>query len=80
MNVAGFGWALALIKDNKKVARAAWHGRKLGHEMWIAVQNPNENSKMGHPYIYMRVADGKLIPWVPSHTDMFAEDWEEITQ
>ncbi len=73
-----FAWALLQLKLGQRVARVAWHGRKLGHDMWIAIQKPDENSKMGHPYFYMCVADGKLIPWVPSHTDMLANDWQII--
>lgn len=78
MGETGFGAALHWLEAGEKVSRKAWHGRVLGHEMWITVQWPDENSKMGHPYIYMKVADGKFIPWVPSHTDIFAGDWEVV--
>lgn len=79
MGETNFGWALYQLNNGQKVARKAWHGRVLGHSMWIEKQVPDENSKMGHPYIFMRVADGKNIPWVPSHTDIFATDWEEVS-
>ena len=28
------------------------------------------------PYIYMKTADDKLVPWLASQTDVFSEDWE----
>jgi hypothetical protein len=30
---------------------------------------------MSLPYIYMRTAQGDLVPWLASQTDMLAEDW-----
>jgi hypothetical protein len=46
--------------------------------MWIALQVPDANSKMGLPYIYMSTVDGKLVPWLASQTDILAEDWREV--
>jgi len=43
--------------------------------MWLALQIPDEHSKMTLPYIYMSTVDGKLVPWLASQTDMLAEDW-----
>jgi hypothetical protein len=28
-----------------------------------------------HAYIDMRTADGMIVPWLCSQTDMFADDW-----
>ncbi len=28
------------------------------------------------PYITMKTADDKIVPWVASQTDLLAEDWE----
>jgi hypothetical protein len=46
--------------------------------MWIALQVPDVHSKMGLPYLYMSTVDGVLVPWVASHTDMLACDWQEL--
>jgi hypothetical protein len=27
------------------------------------------------PYIYMKTADGNLVPWLASQTDLLATDW-----
>ena len=66
-----FGDALSLLKRGTKVARAGWNGKK----MWLALQVPDENSKMSLPYIYMKTADDKVVPWLASQSDMLAEDW-----
>jgi len=69
-----FGGALAALRNGKKVARTGWNGKG----MWIALQIPDENSKMGRPYLYMSTAEGYLIPWVASQTCLLSEDWEIV--
>lgn len=68
-----FGDALLLLKAHRKVARAGWNGKG----MWIALQRPDAHSKMSLPYIYMSTAQGDLVPWLASQTDVLAEDWTE---
>lgn len=69
-----FGEALKIVKAGGKVARAGWNGEG----MHVALQVPDEHSKMGHPYLYLSPVDGGLVPWAPSQTDLLAGDWEEI--
>lgn len=72
MKQKDFGWALSLLYAGKKVSRENWNGKG----MWIALQIPDEYSKMQLPYIYMNTAQGKLVPWLASQTDILASDWE----
>lgn len=67
----GFGYALEMLKSGMKVQRQGWNGKG----MWLALQVPDANSKMGHPYIYMSDVSGKLFPWTPNTLDVLAEDW-----
>jgi hypothetical protein len=30
------------------------------------------------PYVQLKAADGKVIPWNASQADMLAEDWEVV--
>lgn len=63
-----------LRKDNgAKVARRGWNGKGL----FVAAQFPDEHSKMRNPYLYInaKALGGECNPWVPSQTDLFAEDW-----
>ena len=69
-----FGTAIAALKNGYKVSREGWNGKG----MWLALQVPDEHSKMSLPYIYMKTADDKLVPWLASQTDVLAEDWKII--
>ena len=66
-----FGQAIIALKEGKRVAREGWNGKN----MWLKLQIPDENSKMQRPYIYMYPADGLLVPWLASQTDILATDW-----
>lgn len=69
-----FGQALELLRAQAKVAREGWNGKG----MWLALQVPDEHSKMSRPYVYMSTVDGDLVPWVASQTDLLAEDWSVV--
>lgn len=67
-----FGQAIEAMKSGSKVARDGWNGKG----MWIALQVPDQHSKMQQPYIYMCPVGGKLVPWLASQADMLANDWQ----
>ncbi len=75
-----FGQALEKLKQNKRVCRSGWNGKK----MWLRIVIPGGDSKkldMGMenlPYIEMKTADNKLVPWLASQTDVLAEDWQIV--
>lgn len=69
-----FGWALEYLKQGKKLQRRGWNGKG----MYIHIQNPDENSKMTQPLIYMKTADNNLVPWLASQTDVLADDWQLV--
>ena len=83
-----FGQALEALKDGKKVARVGWNGKG----MWLRLYTPQQDEGVvmdvgdpaGHrwiecaPYIGMKTADSKFVPWVTSQMDVLAEDWEEV--
>jgi hypothetical protein len=66
-----FGWALRQLHNGAKVSRSGWNGKG----MWLHLQVPDEHSKMTLPYIYMFTAQGDLVPWLASQTDVLAFDW-----
>lgn len=78
-----FGLALHALKAHRKVRRKGWNG--VG--MFIELQEPDVNSKMTFPYIFIdttklsshnaNVKKGR-VPWIASQTDMLANDWEVI--
>jgi uncharacterized protein DUF2829 len=72
MELHDIGWAVAHLKMGDRVYRRGWNGRG----MYLAVQLPDEHSKMTLPYVYMRTVQGDLVPWLCSQTDLLSEDWE----
>lgn len=72
-----FGWALRCLKRGKAVARKGWKDKGT----YIKLQTPDANSEM----TFGLFADGPnalkgTVPWLPSHTDMLAEDWEVVKE
>lgn len=72
----GFGWALKQMDNGAKVSRSNWNGKG----MWIAIQRPDTHSKMTLPYIYMKTAQGDLVPWLASQTDILSLDWFVVAE
>lgn len=69
------GWAVAYLYQGERVTRAGWNGRG----MYLELQVPDANSKMTLPYVYMCTAQGDLVPWLCSQTDLLATDWEKVS-
>jgi hypothetical protein len=69
-----FGAAIEALKQGRRVARNGWNGKG----MWLALQVPDQHSKMTLPYIYMFTAQKDVVPWLASQTDMLAEDWDFV--
>jgi len=89
-----FSTALRLLKENKKVARSGWNGKGMWlclspggvvpfeqlwapHNRQFAAEQPNGRAEV-LPYITMKTADNKIVPWLASQTDLLAEDWTEV--
>lgn len=83
-----FGLAVEALKLGEKVARAGWNGKG----MWLALVQGDMWGIGGHapydvpggahithaPFIGMRTADEKFVPWLASQTDVLAEDWQIV--
>lgn len=76
-----FGDALHFLKLGRRVARAGWNGKGMS----IAMQVPDQHSKMSLPYLYIEYPeghaaypDGCRVPWLASQTDMLASDWSVL--
>jgi hypothetical protein len=70
-----FSQALAAVKAGGRIARSGWNAGG----QWVALQVPDEHSKMGRPYLYISPVGGGLVPWLASQTDLLADDWELVT-
>jgi hypothetical protein len=73
-NEVDIGKAVEYLRGGGKVARKGWNGKN----MWLELQSPDANSKMTLPYVFMSTAQGDLVPWLCSQTDLLADDWELV--
>lgn len=82
-----FSNALLAIKSGARMARKGWNGK--GMFVFLvpgSVFTVNRPPLLGiypegtvidyHGHVDMRTADGKIVPWLCSQTDMLADDWE----
>jgi hypothetical protein len=72
------GWAVKELQDGSRVARAGWNGKG----MWLALEHPAPALgalKVTLPYVYMSTAQGDIVPWTCSQSDLLATDWELAT-
>lgn len=68
------GKAVDEMRHGNRVARSGWNGKN----MYVMLQIPDANSKMTEPYVFMKTAQGGLIPWLCSQADLLAIDWEVV--
>jgi hypothetical protein len=84
-----FSDALHAVKAGKKITREGWNGpgqyvvHQKGYPDGIGI-NANTAEATGieqgtvcvfRPYLMLRTADGSFVPWVPSISDVLADDW-----
>ena len=82
-----FGQALIELKAGGKVAREGWNGKgmflflvggstfKVNRPPLLGIY-PEGTEINYHAHVDMKTADGQIVPWLCSQTDMLAEDWE----
>lgn len=86
-----FGDAIHMLKLGKKVARAGWNGKGMWLALTLSIHDiPRSGTNMpvyrltldysgvgatALPWIGMKTADNKFVPWLASQTDMLADDW-----
>ena len=86
-----FGLAVEALKMGKKVARAGWNGKGMwlkliANKTWaLNIEEHSElvdgaNGVNSLPWIGMKTADNKFVPWLASQTDILAEDWTIVEQ
>ena len=82
-----FGEALEELKAGNKVARSGWNGKDMflflvPGSTFVVNRHPllgiyPEGTEISyHAHVDMKTAQGDVVPWLCSQTDMLAEDWE----
>lgn len=81
-----FGGALEAMKEGYKVAREGWNGKGmflfLVRGSTFLVNRPPllgiypEGTTIHYrPHIDMKTANGEIVPWVASQSDLLEDDW-----
>jgi hypothetical protein len=84
-----FGDAIKCLKAGKRVARQGWNGKGmfLYHvpansypaQTQVAKESFGKMVEYG-AYIAMKTAQGNVVPWLASQTDMLSKDWVEVAK
>ncbi len=85
-NVFDFSQALLHLKEGKKLQRSGWNGKGMFIYHVPANAYPytteagkslaNEEGKVEYgAYLAMKTAQGNVVPWLASQTDILADDW-----
>jgi hypothetical protein len=81
-----FSEALASIKDGLCASRSGWNGKGMfiflvkgstfttNREPLLSILGEGAVVNY-HAHIDMRTADGTIVPWLASQTDLLADDW-----
>ena len=84
-----FGLAIEAAKKGTKITRRGWNGKgmflyyvpegRYPARTDAAKSIAAEDDKVDYgAYIAMKTAQGNVVPWLASQTDMLADDWEVV--
>ena len=89
MEDCDFAWAIRQIKQGKKMQREGWNGKgmfvflvpgstfQVNRAPLLGIY-PEGTEINYHAHIDMRTANGQIVPWLASQTDILADDWQEV--
>lgn len=76
-----FSEALESLKQNNKIARTGWNDKNMFLMYYSPVAHGTDEFAVNNetfylqPFILMKTADGTIVPWLASQSDILAEDW-----
>ncbi|MAC32235.1 MAG: hypothetical protein CME38_01355 [Haliea sp.] len=79
-----FGQAKEALKAGQRVCRAGWNGKGMflfmvaGGAWGFETDVDGVDGLDTLPFVAIKTADEKLVPWLCSQTDALAEDWEVL--
>lgn len=89
--IGSFGWAITRLKNGSKLARSGWNGKNMFIYYVEANKYPASGNKMGtmvgvfeddmvpyQAYLAMKTAQGTVVPWLASQSDVLDVDWVEV--
>ncbi|WP_455797571.1 DUF2829 domain-containing protein [Clostridium butyricum] len=70
-------WGLIKLKQGKIIARRGWKGKG----MYVALAGKEINDIVTiEPFLVIKNTKGTFNTWVPSISDLLADDWEDVTE
>jgi hypothetical protein len=78
----GIGEAVKELQNGNRVRRAGWNGKGMflflvaGWDATNVAAIPQDDARERLPFVAMKTADEKVIPWLCSQADLLAVDWE----
>lgn len=81
-----FGDAIRAMKSGKRVAREGWNGKGMflfivtgstftvNREPLLSIMGEGTQVQY-HAHIDMKTAQGYVVPWLASQSDMLSDDW-----
>lgn len=87
--MANFSSALEGVKSGERWAREGWNGKGMfvflvggsefvvNREPLLSILGEGSVAKY-HAHIDMKTADGTIVPWLASQTDLLADDWAKV--
>ncbi len=86
----GIGWAVKQLQHGSRVRRSGWNGKGMwlilvpgSKDLTVDEGRPLAQAglvigtKFNYlPHVDMWTAQGELVPWLCSQTDLLAYDWE----
>lgn len=85
-----FSEALHALKRGERVCREGWNGKgmflflvpgsvfKVNREPLLSIMGEGTEIRY-HAHIDMKTAQGDIVPWLASQTDVLASDWIVIS-
>mgnify|MGYP001590787316 CR=1 FL=1 len=85
----GIGWAVHTMSNGGRVRRAGWNGKEMflflvpGSQFQVNRPPllgiyPEGTSISYQPHVDMRTAQGTVVPWLCSQSDLLARDYELV--
>lgn len=71
------GWAVKQLQNGERVARRGWNGKGM-YLLLVRHYTVNFTAIDLLPWVGMKTADEKFVPWLASQTDILATDWEVV--
>jgi hypothetical protein len=83
-----FGVAVEMLKKGSRISRKGWNGKRMWlglvkADNYTLPRAPYGDGELAAndtcagqlPWICMKTADNKIVPWLASQTDVLADDW-----